>query len=160
MRKPLLVALALLLPCLAFAGGGGGIEYLSNVGPDLLPGIALPGVSLQSGSVAGLSGFGYGVTRGGWKIGGFGTFLYSDGISVPVPSLHTSAAGAVAGFGGVLSGGQAKLGPFRLSLNLRLGGGGIGVRFPYPRTDMPMMMDAGTACLVASVDGEVGLLFG
>lgn len=154
----LLVAFAM-LPGLVYASGGGGIEYLTNVGPDLLPSLALPGgVSLPTGSVIGFSGFGYGVTRGGWKIGGFGLFLYTDNVSVPVPSLSSSVNGAVAGFGGVISGGQARLGPFRLSLNLRLGAGVIGVRLPYEHMS-PMMMDAGTACLFGSIDGEVGLLF-
>ncbi len=134
------------MPCLSYATGGGGIEYMANIGPDLLP-LQLPGsISLQSGSVAAFSGFGYGVTRGGWKIGGFGLFFYANDISAYIPDVGT-VTDAMAWYGGLISGGQARLGPLRLSLNLRLGAGMAFADF------LP------TASFYGSVDGEIGLLF-
>ena len=147
MKKLLVILGCLALPCLAFAYGGGGFEYFTNVGPDLLPSLNSTSlVTLPSGSVLGASAFGYGVTAGGWKIGGFGMFFYTDGLSIPIPYLGRvdNASGWVAG---VLSGGQARLGPFRLSLNFRMGAGmAFADWFP-------------TAALYGSVDGEVGILF-
>ncbi len=147
MKKVLVILACLALPSLAFAYGGGGIEYLANVGPDLLPSLSSSSlVPLPSGSVSGISAFGYGVTPGGWKIGGFGLLFYTNDLPVTVPELGRVDS-ALGWYGGVLSGGQARLGPFRFSLNLRLGAGMAFADW------MP------TASLYGSIDGEVGVLF-
>jgi hypothetical protein len=141
-------------PVLAYAGGGGGIEYLTNLGSDVLAKIPIPGSALldvPTGSITGFSAFGYGITWGGWKIGGFATGLYTGPLSIPVPSLGGNVTGMAGGFGGVISGGHARLGPFSLSLNVRLGAGGLGVQYAQTTT--------GVFSLYGALDAEIGLVF-
>lgn len=156
-----LLALLLLVPCLAEARGGGGIEYLTNPGTDILGSVGLPDGSLlvlPTGTVEAVSGFGYGVTRGGWKIGGFGTFFATEPMAVSVPYLGTVTR-AIGGFGGVISGGQGRLGPLLFALNLRLGAGGMGVAYTWAPVGMdPMPVGAGTFALFGSLDAELGLI--
>ena len=165
MRKHLALgvccAVLLAMPCAAFARGGGGIEYMTNPGSDLLGSLAPVGSSLlvlPTGTVQSVSGFGYGVTRGGWKIGGFGTFFSTEPMSVPVPALGTVTR-AIGGFGGIISGGQGRLGPFLFSLNMRLGAGGMGVFYDWSPNGMsPLHSGGGTFGLFGSLDAEAGLI--
>ena len=166
MRKHLVLGgfcvVLLLAPCLAFAGGGGGIEYVTNPGPDIL-GSLLPAGSpllrMPTGTVQAVSGFGYGVTYDGWKIGGFGTFFTTGApLSLDVPTLGTVTR-VIGGFGGIISGGQGRLGPLLFSVNLRLGAGGMGVGYLwYPAGMSPIPVGPGTFALFGSVDAEVGLI--
>jgi hypothetical protein len=157
----ILLAGFLLVPVLAQAAGGGGVEYMTSVGPDVTTSLGLPSsfVSLPTGAAVGLTGFGYGVTRGGWKIGGFGTFFYTNALSLPVAALDGTLTGAIGGFGGIISGGQGRVGPFVLSLNLRLGAGGMGVSYLW-ETGAPraITVGGGTFALFGSVDAELGVI--
>jgi hypothetical protein len=114
---------------------------------------------LPTGSTVGLTGFGYGVTRGGWKIGGFGTFFYTGALSVPLPALGGTLTGAVGGFGGVISGGQGRLGPLVYALNMRLGAGGMGISYLWTAAvPSPVPVTGGTFALFGSLDAELGLI--
>ncbi len=156
-RTWLVLAVFLSLPALAYGGLGVGAEYSTNIGADLLP--APPGSALQSlpsGSITQLSGFGYWINPGGWRIGGFLMVLIAGNIGLSVPYSGQPVTSANAGCIGVLSGGQGRLGPFRLSLNLRAGFGGATLGYTDQTTGMPDAVDVGF--LFAAADGEVGLL--
>ena len=159
--RALVLAALLCVPGLAFAGGGGGIEYITNIGPDVL---ALPGLpryfldSPTTGTVIGASGFGYGITRGGWKIGGFGTFFAAGPFDFEVPYASMVYHGATGAFGGVLSGGFGRVGPFALSLELRLGAGGFVVSGTSTWDGDPMPSLGGSFAAFGSLDAELGLV--
>ena len=74
-RIIMMLLVAMSAPMVSFANGGGGIEYVTNAGSDVLGKSLFGGsfVDLPTGSIAAISAFGYGVTIRGWKIGGFGT---------------------------------------------------------------------------------------
>jgi hypothetical protein len=165
MKKPrlLLVSAVLLLaaPFLAQAGGGGGIEYITNIGPDAWGFSGLPSFVLaspQTGTIIGVSGFGYGTTRGGWKIGGFGTFFATGPFDFPVPEYGMNYTSALGGFGGVISGGYGRLGPFALSLNLRLGAGGFAVSGVSTRGPEPMPLMSASGAVFGALDLEAGVV--
>jgi hypothetical protein len=156
------LSVLLLLPLVAYAGGGGGIEYLTNPGPEIMNALNLPSGSLASlptGTVNSVSLFGYGITRGGWKIGGFGSFFYTLPIDMTIPEFGYKVTGAAGGFGDIISGGYQRIGPLTLALNLRLGAGGMGIRYVW--TDQgqnPFPSSVGTFILHGAVDGELGII--
>jgi hypothetical protein len=166
MKKPLIsfvMVLALLLvPSVTFARGGGGFEYFINMGSDVLGGVPLPAglmTDYVSGTVMGLSGYGYGITRGGWKVGGFGTFFYTAPISESLPAYDMTVTDAIGGIGGVISGGYGRLGPFTFALNTRLGVGGMGVEMIWPSDEYDWTYWSGAVLLYGSADLEVGMIF-
>ena len=157
--KAILLAGLLLVPVLAQAAGGGGVEYMTSIGPDVTSSFGLPSslVSFPTGAAAAVTGFGYGVTRGGWKIGGFGTFFSTEPLAVPLAPLGT-LTGAIGGFGGIISGGQGRVGPFVLSLNMRLGAGGMGVSYLWATGAGEVPVVGGTFALFGSLDAELGVI--
>jgi hypothetical protein len=108
MRKLFLaVVLALALPaCLAFAGGAGGVGF----------GTQLFDAQFSSSDVAlaTITGYGYGVSWEGSRIGGFGMALLST---------QSRIAG---GAGGMIVGHEWRAGPLEAALTLFGGVGGIG----------------------------------
>lgn len=103
-RIAVLIPALVLLAAPAFAGGGGG-TFMGR----LLPYPRLQNHDL-SASMSG--GFGYGVSRDGSRIGGFGL------------AIEDAQNGAFyGGFGGLMSGQQVKLGPAIGSVNLWTGVG-------------------------------------
>jgi hypothetical protein len=160
-RLALVLAALLCVPSLAFAGGGGGLEYMTNTGPDVLSFSGVPSWFLASpstGTVNGVSGFGYGVTRGGFKIGGFGTFFAAGPFDFPVPWASTVYTNAIGGFGGIITGGYGRLGPFALSLNLRLGSGGFWVSGTSSSHGSPMPSWSGSGAAFGALDLEAGVV--
>ena len=166
MKKMTVVTAAaclLLAPALAEARGGGGIEYFTNLGTDVLgPVTVAPGVLVHAptGSVSVLSAYGFGITSGGWKIGGFATGFYAAGLSLPFPSLGEAITTAAGGVGGVISGGFARWDQFCLSMDLRLGAGGMAVGM----VDDPPIAGAvpfwtGVFTLYGALSAEAGFLF-
>jgi hypothetical protein len=110
------VALAVLLPLASFARGAGGVTFGTQV---FSLGAANPDLGLMS-----LGGFGYGVSRWGQRIGGFGQAF----LGFPRPGSYTAC-----GVGGLLAGQELRAGPVVVGLNLLLGAGGMGSSFfpPY-----------------------------
>ena len=113
-----------------------------------------------TGTVTALEAFGYGVTRGGWKIGGFATGFYATGLAVALPSDNLVISDAMGGFGGFISGGAGRFGPFAYSLNVRLG---AGLMFAEGVWTMPVTygsnsFNGGAFLICGGVDGEIGLL--
>jgi hypothetical protein len=152
----------LLVPSLAFARGGGGLEYFVNMGSDILGGVTLPDAFMTdyvSGTIMGVSGYGYGINRGGWKIGGFGTFFYTAPLGLDIPAYDTRVISAVGGIGGVISGGHGRLGPFTFALNTRLGAGGMGIELFWPGGLDGWNYWSGSFLLYGSADVEVGIVF-
>ncbi len=156
---------ALVLPASLFAGGGGGVEFMTNLGTETLPSLTLPAgkwLDVPTGSVVGVSGFGYGITRGGGKIGGFGMAIFAPGVSLSIPEDYMTIHTAGGGIGGLISGGAARIGPFDLSVNLRLGIGGIGVGYLWSDPNLrygPREVSAGTIAFYGSADVELGLIY-
>jgi len=108
----ILLALALLLvaaPALVMAAPGGaggvgfGVQYV-----DL-------GLANRDLALSYITGYGYGVSWNGARIGGFGTALLG------------SASRTWGGVGGLLTGYELRAGPVEVALNLMGGPGGIGM---------------------------------
>lgn len=160
LRFTVFIVALLAAPCVAQARGGGGVEYFTNAGPDLLGAGVSSGLLLPFGTetVQGLSGFGYGITRGGWKIGGFGTFFFTLPVSVPIAALGGTLQGAMGGFGGIISGGHARWGPGTFALNMRLGVGGIGVQYEWLSSGAARTITDGSVVLYAAAEAEIGLV--
>ncbi len=162
MKNTLLVGTLLLsllaVPPTVGARGGGGVEYFTDLGADLLGGVH-PGLlaPFPTAAIQGLSCFGYGITRGGWKIGGFGTFFFTLPVSVPIAVLEGTVTGAMGGFGGIISGGHGRWGPCVLAVNTRLGVGGIGVSYVWPSEGGRSITD-GTMVIYGGADLELGLV--
>lgn len=151
-----------LTPSLTFARGGGGVEYFTNMGSDLLGSVRLPDALVTdyiSGSFMGMSAYGYGITRGGWKIGGFGTFFYSAPISLVMDAYDITVNQVAGGIGGVISGGHGRLGPFTFALNTRLGAGGVGFESTWDDDPYAWSYWSGAFALYGAADVEVGLVF-
>ena len=157
------ISLFLLTTVSAVAEGGGGIEYLGNAGSDGLPALAglLSGevwLDIPTGAIAGFGGFGYGVTRDNFKIGGFGFGYLSGDISKVVPVFGKELVKLAGGFGGVILGTQASAGPIVIALNTRLGAGGLAVnQRSYPLGDGGQIYTFGTAAFYGSLEIEAGL---
>ncbi len=110
MKRLILILAAAALPLgLLYAGGAGGLTF----------GIPLNGTGLSNYDLQTmqLGGYGYGVTSGGQRIGGFGLAFFGGGMS------SRNLAGGV---GGVLSGQEFHAGPLIVAVNLLAGIGGIG----------------------------------
>ncbi len=154
--------LLLLAPLAAGAipGGGGGIEYLANFETSALHRIGLPSgalIDLPSGTVYGITGFGYRVGRDGWKVGGFGTAIFANGIRLELPTTNVVLTGMVGGIGGFLTGGQGRLGPIVLSGNCRIGCSGLAVRTENDPAFGRLGTTAGLVALYGSLDAEIGV---
>jgi hypothetical protein len=147
-------------PIVSFANGGGGVEYFTNAGSDLLGPSFFSGglVDLTTGSITSLSAFGYGVTHGGWKIGGFGTGFYAKNLSLVIPEGDMTVNRSAGAFGGVISGGAGRLGLIGYSVNTRLGAGGLAVEGIWTGGSGLSPMTAGVFSLYASVDAEAGII--
>lgn len=130
MRRMTIAALVLgvVVACAASAyGGGGGFSGAS---------LPIPRFSNNNDVFLFNGGYGYGVTSGGHRIGGFG---------VGVTAEDGRSAG---GFGGVINGRQARLGSLTASLNTWLGVGGLRLSTGDPRQFF---------AYYAEVNGELGL---
>jgi hypothetical protein len=161
MRRSMVVFVALVcfsLPC--FANGGGGVEYFTNAGSDLIGKGFFGGsmVDFPTGSVSALSAYGFAVTRRGWKIGGFATGLFAQDLSLAIPEAGMSVDRAAGGFGGIISGGAGRWGPVGFAINTRLGAGGLAVEGSWTGGSEPSPMIAGVFSLFASVEAEVGII--
>jgi hypothetical protein len=149
-------------PLLSFAGGGGGIGLLTNASSQMF-GMApwANGIVLDypAGTVTALEAFGYGVTRGGWKIGGFGIAFYATNLDLALYSDDLNVTGAAGGVGGVISGGAGRWGPFAYSLNVRLGAGGLAINADWndPRYSSSHFV-SGAFAMYGAIDAEVGLV--
>lgn len=128
-RATLLAAALLISTATAFAGGGGG----TFVGR-LLPYPELRNQDVMT-SVSG--GFGYGVSRDGSRVGGFGLAIEDE--------RNEEFYGA---FGGLMSGQEVKLGPVIASINLW-----SGVGYLAPRS-----IGSGSIGYYAELSGEIGAL--
>lgn len=158
-----ILAAFVLTPSLVEARGGGGLEYLTNIGSDAIPQLQSTGgrlLDLPTGTISAISGFGYGVLPGGWKIGGFGIFFYSGELSLTIPNLGGPLTRAVGGAGGLISGGYARWGPFGFSLDIRIGAGGMGVSYlgAYSSEFGPMEATDGVFVLYGALKGEIGTI--
>ena len=158
--------LMLIVSTSAVAVGGGGIEIVTNAGSDAVPSLAekISGdawLDIPTASIAGVGGFGYGVTNDNFKIGGFGFAFWSNEISKPVPAFGVEWKGLAGGFGGVILGSQFALRPIVFALNTRLGVGGISVDLrTYPPQDNATINSFGTLGFYGNVDAEIGLALG
>jgi len=92
---------------LSFAGGAGGVTW-----SDQRPVSGLYSASVPTSTVG---GFGYGVSRGGTRTGGFGFALYS------APGGDSLSGGV----GGFIVGQEGHAGPFTAAVNLWTGLGGV-----------------------------------
>ncbi|HVO38359.1 MAG TPA: hypothetical protein VMV03_04945 [Spirochaetia bacterium] len=92
---------------LAFAGGAGGVTWSNQH--------AVFGLPTSTLSVSSVGGFGYGVSPGGTRTGGFGFALYS------VPGGDSLSGGV----GGFIVGQEGHAGPFTAAVNLWTGLGGV-----------------------------------
>lgn len=147
----------------AYPGGGGGVEYYTNMDVSVLASIGIPTdilVDLPRGTVHGVGGFGYGIDRRGWKVGGFGKSILMSGQSLPLalPSTRMVVNSVAGGIGGLISGGHGRLGPIDLSVNVRLGVGGLAVN-GYEQGYAPYPTTIGIVALYGSVDAEIGIVF-
>jgi len=146
----------------ASPGGGGGVEYFTNLGNTPVSKLGLPTnwlVDLPPGSVYGIGGFGYGIDRHGWKTGGFGRAIFANGLSLDLPDGSAAVTGAVGGIGGVISGTQCRIGPIDLSINCRMGLGGIAVTQKNLTAASPYStLVSGVVLVYGSLEGELGLL--
>jgi hypothetical protein len=167
MRKSLFCAMFLaaiaFTTSLAEARGGGGLEYLTNFGSDVfgqMPGAGGRLLDMPTGTVSAVSGFGYGVLRGGYKIGGFGIFFYTDDISQTIPDFGGPLTHAAGGLGGLISGGYTRWGPLAFSLDLRIGAGGMGVNYLWTQAGYdPVASSAAVFVLYGALKAEVGIVF-
>jgi hypothetical protein len=164
-RLPVMVLVAACLASspLLFAGGGGGIGLLTNAGSEMLGGAPWTNsivLDYPTGTITALEAFGYGVTRNGWKIGGFGIGFYATSLSLSLPSDDLTITGAAGGFGGVISGGAGRLGSFAYSLNVRLGAGGMAVNCSWINPQYPSYASfvSGAFAIYGAIDAEVGLV--
>ena len=163
---PVVILLFLVASLSAIAEGGGGIEYIGNVGSNAIPALAeaIAGeqwLDVRSGSIAGFGGFGYGVTWENFKIGGFGFGFLSGQVSKPVPVLDAELVGLAGGFGGVILGSQYSAGPIVLALNTRLGVGGLAIdQTSYPPKAGTYYGTFGTVGLYGHIDVEAGVVIG
>ena len=147
-----------------FAKGGGGIEIISNAGSDNLPYFSdvfsdKYWLDEATGSIYGFGGFGYGVGRDHFKIGGFGYAFWGDGISKYIPEFDSTLAGMIGGFGGIILGSQYSVGPLVCSLNSRIGFGGLALKQYYGAgpVDSPDF-DFGTMGVYLGLEAEAGIL--
>lgn len=160
---PMVLLLVLAGPAAGYAypGGGGGVEYVASIETSAIARLGLPTggmLDLPSGAARGVGGFGYAVNRRGWKFGGFGTFLYVNGLSLYVPHTTTTVTQAFGGIGGLISGGHGRIGPLDLSINCRLGVGGLVVSAESAAGGYGTHRStSGVIGLYGSLDGEVGL---
>ncbi len=128
MKPAIKIVLALfvfaLVPAALFANGGGGVEYITNAGSDVLGTTLFRGsiIDMPTSSVTALSAFGFGLTRGGWKIGGFGTGFFTQDFALPIPEAGMIVNRAASGFGGIISGGMGRFGPFAFCDQYEAGG--------------------------------------
>ena len=154
-----LVAIAV-APVASFANGGGGVEYFTNAGSDLLESALFHGnvIDMPTGSVTALSAYGFGLTRGGWKIGGFATGFFTQDFALAIPEGGMIVNRAAGGFGGVISGGEGRFGPIGFAVNTRLGAGGLAVMGSWTNGPQPSPMMAGVFSLFGSVDAELGII--
>lgn len=162
--KALLGALLLLLVSSigVSARGGGGVEYVSNFGASALNRMGLPTgglLDLPNGTIYGITGFGYGVDRDGWKVGGFGTALFTNEIWLELPKTDKIVTRMLGGIGGLISGGQGRLGPIILSGNCRIGCGGFAVSTENDPAFGRLGITAGVVALYGSLDAEIGVEF-
>ena len=147
-----------LLPSLVLwaQSGGGGVEYLYNLGADSFSTLSTwaddgTWIIAPTASLTGVGGFGYGVDRSGSKVGGFGFGFWEEensGTANAVPNTD----GVAGGFGGVIHGSQNKIGPFLLSANTRVGAGGISLGTQSKNKE------TGFFALYGAVDGELGVI--
>jgi len=105
------VAVLALPVSLVFARGAGGVTWSDQR--------TISGLSNAAVSTSEVGGFGYGVSSGGTRTGGFGYALYS-------PSGTDSLAGGV---GGVIVGRESRTGPFTFAANLWTGLGAVSSTF-------------------------------
>lgn len=114
----------------AFAGGAGGVMWSDQR--------YVSGLASTTGQMSSVGGFGYGVSSGGQRTGGFGFALYS-------PAGTDSLAGGV---GGIIVGQEAHAGPFMAAINLWTGLGGISAA--------PNGVETGYAVLFGEANLELG----
>jgi len=149
----------------AYPGGGGGVELYTNMDAALLSGVGIPTaalVDLPQGSAYGVGGFGYGIDRHGWKIGGFGKAIFMGGPSLPLSMRNAQVVvnSVAGGIGGLISGGHGRIGPLDLSINCRLGVGGLAVSGWISRQGFaPYLSNIGIVALYGAADMEVGVHF-
>jgi hypothetical protein len=134
MKTLVLAAAFSILPLsLACAGGAGGLTWGQQYFDSQLSNLD------SQGTLSG--GYGYGVTRTGQRIGGFGLAVRSS-----------ASNGALdGGFGGLILGQEAHAGPFLLAVNLWTGVGGLSAD--------PAIPAGRSLALFEELDFELGLGF-
>ena len=110
-----LAALALSLPR-AFAGGAGGVSWSDQY--------SVSGLSNSSLMTSEVGGFGYRVSSGGTRTGGFGYVIYSK----------PGADSLIGGVGGLIIGQEGRSGPLTVAANLWTGLGGVSATFAGTRS--------------------------
>ncbi len=95
----------------AFAGGAGGVTWSDQH--------SISGFSNTTVPASEIGGFGYGVTNGGRRTGGFGYVMYSE------PGTDSLSGGV----GGVIIGQESRTGPFTIAANLWTGAGAVSLGF-------------------------------
>jgi hypothetical protein len=131
-RIVVLISLALTLPLVsAFSAGAGGVTWSDQR--------RVEGFSNATLSISEVGGFGYGVSSGGQRTGGFGYAMYS-------PEGTSSLAGGV---GGVILGQEGHAGPLTFAVNLWTGLGGVSAQFSGAQT--------GLAILFGEANFELGI---
>jgi hypothetical protein len=131
-RIVIFTLLALTLPLFgASAAGAGGVAWSDQR--------RVEGFSSTPLSISEVGGFGYGVSSGGQRTGGFGYALYS-------PDGTSSLAGGV---GGVIFGQEGHAGPLTFAVNLWTGLGGISAR--------SLGTETGLAVLFGEASFELGI---
>jgi hypothetical protein len=117
-KTVLLVLAALVLPLsLAFAGGAGGVTWSDQH--------YISGLSSSTLATSEVGGFGYRVSRGGMRTGGFGYAIYSQ------PGADSLAGGV----GGVILGQEGRSGPFTVAANIWTGIGAVSATFSGTHAD-------------------------
>jgi hypothetical protein len=132
LKTGIFAAAMLVLPLAVYAGGGGGLTW----GEQYFASSALSNTDLQT-STAGV--YGYGVTRGSQRVGGFAMAIHTTS---PMQAMD-------GGFVGAIAGQEMRAGPFTAALDLWTGFGGLAA--------IPALGTSGAFALFGELSLELGL---
>ena len=147
----------------AFARGAGGVELPMNIGADVLPFLGYLDSNpywlvADTAKVIGFGGYGYGITRSGLKIGGFGFVLSSGQMEHPLPELGIDLHSLNILFMGLIWGSQVRYNDWVIDFDTRFGMGLIEVNYGENAEATPISGLSMTPSAYASFDLGIGFL--